>query len=210
MKVVLFGANGDTGKEIMKALLARGHTVVAAVRRPETIEAKDGITIAKIDLNDTRSVTSAISGGDVVISALGSGALTQARQKTDLYSTATRTLRNAMREVGVKRIIVLSSGGVEEEAEAPWFYNNIIRRYIMNTYIDMAKMETILEESDDLEWTSVRITYLLKGPSKPYLAEDRTLGRGSFKIHYVDVAGFVAKEVDERKWLGKMPVLGYP
>lgn len=210
MKVTVFGANGDTGQEIVTAFLTRGCTVVCAVRRPEAIEPKEGVTVVKIDLTDPSTVKAAVSNCDVVISALGSGGLKQERQTTELYSQATCAIRTAMRECSVKRIIVLSSGGVEEEDKAPWFYNNIIRRYIMNTYLDMTRMETILEESDDLEWTAVRITYLLKGPSKPYLVENRTLGKGSFKIHYVDVADFVAKEVDERNWIRKMPVIGYP
>ena len=37
MKIAIFGANGDSGGEIMNAVLERGHNVVACVRRPETI-----------------------------------------------------------------------------------------------------------------------------------------------------------------------------
>ena len=210
MRVVLFGANGDCGKEITSSCLSKGYTVVAAVRRPEEIPAQDNLVVKKIDLSDPQSLQDAIKDADVIISALGTGGLKAARQATTLYKDATRAIRSAMRICNVKRIIVLSSGGVDEEAAAPWFYNNLIRRYLMNTYIDMGRMETILEESNDLEWTSVRLTYLLNGPSKEYLVQDRTLDRGNFKIHFVDVGKFVAQEIEERKWIGKMPVLGYP
>ena len=72
----------------------------------------------------------------------------------------------------------------------------------MNSYIDMARMETVLEESDDLDWTSVRLTYLLEGKSNPdWVLADRGYGPGSKrtsgKIHFVE-------EAEENKWIKKM------
>lgn len=210
MQITVFGANGTTGQEIVKALLARDHTVVCAVRRPETIIPGEGIEVRQVDLSSPPTVSAAIAGSSAVISALGSGGLKAARKKTTLYMDSARAIRAAMREQGVKRVIVLSSGGVEEEDAAPTIYNSFVRRYLMNTYIDMARMETIFEESEDLEWTCLRVTYLQNGGSKEYLVEDRELGRGNFKINYVDVAKFCAIEVEEGKWIRKMPVIGYP
>jgi putative NADH-flavin reductase len=218
MKVTVFGANGDSGKEIVKSLVENGHSVVAAVRRLDTMTsttASESVQVVQYDFSDASSVKSAMQGADAVISAIGTGKFRAAREATTLYRDATRAIRKAMRECGIKRVIVLSSGGVDEEYhQLPWIYSNIIRRYIMNTYIDMARMETVLEESDDLDWTSVRLTYLLEGKSQPDLAvADRGFGdrkRPSGKIHFVDVGKFVAKEVEENKWVKKMPVISYP
>ncbi len=210
MKVVVFGATGATGLEIVKSAAKLGHTVVAAARRPEAIEAPEGVTTMRMDLDDEASLRDAMRGCDVVVSAVGTGGLSAARKPTTLYSTGTRALRSAMRKEGVKRIIVLSSGGVEEEAGAPWFYNNILRRYVMNTYLDMARMEAILEESaEEIEFTSVRLTYLGNWGSKQYIVGDRTLGKGAFKISYEDAGMFVAKEIEERKWINGFPVPSY-
>ncbi len=209
MRIVVFGANGATGQEIVKQAVAAGHDVVGAVRRPETLKDIPDITVAKIDLEDQASLVSAIHGADVVISALGHGGLKASSKFTTLYSDSTRAFRAAMRAAGVKRIIVLSSGGVVEDAAAPRFYTKLLRRYLLNTYVDMARMETILEETPDLEWTSVRLTYLRKGPSKPFLAEEGKLGRGNFQIHIVDAARFVVEELTARKWINAHPVLGY-
>jgi putative NADH-flavin reductase len=216
MKVTVFGANGDSEKEIVKSLVQNGHSVVAAVRRLDTVTSSDSIKVVKYDFADEASVKNAIAGSDAVISAIGSGKLRAARDPTTLYRDGTRAIRKAMRECGIKRIIVLSSAGVDEEYhQFPWFYSNIIRRYIMNSYIDMARMETVLEESDDLDWTSVRLTYLLEGKSNPdWVLADRGCGPGSKrtsgKIHFVDVGKFVAKEAEENKWIEKMPVISYP
>ena len=40
MKILLIGATGGTGQEILPRLLAAGHTVTALVRRPEAITTK--------------------------------------------------------------------------------------------------------------------------------------------------------------------------
>ncbi|CAN8062069.1 unnamed protein product [Agarophyton chilense] len=210
MHVTVFGANGQTGSKIVEQLVQRGHTVTAAVRRPETVESREHVTVCKIDFDDQQSILAALKGSDAVISAVGTGALRSARKRTSLYSNAVQALRTAMRQLGMKRIIVLSSSGVDEEDNAPAFYNCIIRRYLMNTYIDMARMETILSESDDLEWTSVRLSYLVDCKSQTYIVKDKSLDEGNFKIGFKDAADFVAKEVLEGKWVRKMPALAYP
>lgn len=209
MRVVIFGANGSTGQEIAKQAIDAGHEVIGAVRRPETLKHIDGIIVRKIDMRDQASLEVAVDGADVVISALGHGSVKAASKSTSLYSDAVKALRKAMREKGVNRIIVLSSGGTVEDAKAPWFYTKLLRRYLLNTYTDMARMETVLEESDDLEWTSVRLTYLRKGPSKPFIVADGRIGRGNFQIHFVDAARFIVEELEHRQWINRHPVLGY-
>ena len=37
MKVVIFGANGKTGKLLVEQALAQGHQVIAYIRRPESL-----------------------------------------------------------------------------------------------------------------------------------------------------------------------------
>ncbi len=209
MRIVVIGANGATGQEIVTQALRAGHEVVGAVRRPETLSHVQGVQIAKIDLADPYSIQAAIHGADAVVSALGTGGLGSAMKFTTLYSDATRTIRNAMRAVGVKRIIALSSGGTVDNNLAPKFYTKLLRRLLINTYIDMARMETILEESPDMEWTCVRLTYLRKGPSKPFMVQEGKLDGGNFQIHYSDAARFVVEELIARRWINAYPVLGY-
>ena len=209
MRIVVIGANGTTGQEIVTQALAAGHDVVGAVRRPETLSHIKGVEMAKIDLSDADTLAAAMQGADAVISALGHGGVGAAMKFTTLYSDATRTIRTAMRVAGVKRIMVLSSGGTVDNDKAPGFYTKLLRRLLINTYTDMARMETILEESEDLEWTSVRLTYLRKGPSKPFLAQEGKLDRGNFQIHFTDAARFIVGELTAREWINAHPVLGY-
>ncbi|MEO1243450.1 MAG: NAD(P)H-binding protein [Pseudomonadota bacterium] len=210
MRVAIFGANGSTGREVVNFCRQAGYDVVAAVRRPETMTDVDEIEVRKIDMEDHGSLVSALAGADALVSCLGHGSLSASKKFTDLYSTSTRSYLKAMREAGVGRIIVLSSGGVVEDKAAPWFYTKLLRRYLINTYVDMARMETILEEAGDVEWTAVRLTYLRDGDSKHFLAKEGRVGKGNFQIHFADAGRFIADELTKREWINAHPVLGYP
>lgn len=210
MKIAVFGANGTTGKHIVEALTKRGHSVVAAVRRPETIKTSNQVTVTKIDLEKMVTLTDAISDCDAVVSAIGSRSSTSGQPSThSVYSSSVRAIREAMRLCSVRRIIVLSCDGVEDDGEGPRFISNLRRRIGMNRFLEMARMETVLEETPDLDWTVVRLTTLVDVKRRPYLVENRVLDRGSFKISYLDAADFICTEIEENKWVRMFPVLGY-
>ncbi len=88
-------------------------------------------------------------------------------------------------------------------------YTKLLRRLLINTHTDMARMETIPEESQDIEWTNVRLTYLRKGPSKPFPGLECKLDRGNFQIHFTDAARFIVDALTAREWINAHPVLGY-
>jgi len=44
MKIVVLGETGTTGALVLDEALAAGHQVVALVRRPEAVAARDGLT----------------------------------------------------------------------------------------------------------------------------------------------------------------------
>lgn len=210
-KVCIFGANGQTGIEILKKALDKDLEVRGCVRRKESLqEYSDRVEIFEYSFKDQASVNEALDGCKYIISAIGSGSYKEASQETSLYSDSVRTIVQGMKEKDLSRLLVISSGGAEPNEEAPWYYSYLLRRYFMNSYMDMVKMETVLEEAtDEIDWTIVRPTYLQDGESKPYLAENRKLKKGEFKINRIDVADFMVNELLENEWIHKYPVLGY-
>jgi nucleoside-diphosphate-sugar epimerase len=73
--VVLAGASGDLGERIARALVDRGATV-RALTRPGASVAKTahleslGLDVVPVDYTDAAALRAAVSGGDVVVSAL--------------------------------------------------------------------------------------------------------------------------------------------
>ena len=110
MNVVLFGATGKAGSRILKELLARGHQVTAALRKPTTLSA--GVTVKQDDLSNVDHTATVIAGADAVVSAYG-----PPPDNTDLLIGATQRLVEAVRKAGVPRLIVV--GGAASLEVAP-------------------------------------------------------------------------------------------
>ena len=211
--IVVFGATGGTGLKIIQVALDRGHKVIAAVRNPASLaEFKDRIEIKEINLKDANTINNAVKNVDVVVSTLGSGpSLMAARKPTTLYSDSVKLILEAMKMNNIKRGLFVTSSGVEHDDNASWIYKNIIKPiFLMNTYMDMMKMETILEiEGRHLDWTLVRPSYLTDGQSSVFTASERLIKQGSYKISRVDVAKFIIHEIENNLWIKDYPALSY-
>lgn len=197
MKVAVFGAAGRTGAEVVTNALAQGHEVTAVVRRPDAITNQD-VTVAVADVHDQEQVTAAITGVDAVISALGG----KPRQQTTVYSDGIVRITEGARAAGVRRLLCLSSGGLELGPHVPWAQRIVsglvVRIMFKEVHADMAKMEAYLKEVDDLDWSIVRVPTLTdKQASGKYrvsvapLDKPSTLSRG-------DLADYLVSALDDR------------
>jgi uncharacterized protein YbjT (DUF2867 family) len=75
MQILVVGATGDLGSEIVKRLTDKGHTVRALVRASSAKRdalAKRGVEIALGDLRDRASIASAVAGVDAVVNTASS------------------------------------------------------------------------------------------------------------------------------------------
>jgi len=72
MKLVVLGATGGTGLEIVRQAIHQGHSVTAFVRSPERLQQfADRINVCRGDLLNSKDLEHAIQGHDAVISAFG-------------------------------------------------------------------------------------------------------------------------------------------
>ena len=112
MKVALLGATGFVGAAILKQALDRGHTVLAIVRHPEKIAARERLSVEAGDVYDTDPLAALIHGSDAVISAFNPG-----WKNPNLYSDqvkGTTSIIAAIKKAGVKRVLwVGGAGGME-------------------------------------------------------------------------------------------------
>ena len=73
MRIVVLGASGGTGRELVIHALAGGHQVRALVRNPDSagFAPHPQLEVVRADVNDAASVAAAIGPDDVVVSGLG-------------------------------------------------------------------------------------------------------------------------------------------
>ena len=168
MRIVIFGANGQTGQLLTRQALAAGHDVAAVTRRPAGFPVThDRLAVIHADVHDGPAVGRAIEGADVVLSALG---VPFTRQQITVYSEGASNIIAAMSGHGVKRLVVVSSSATEphHHAGGGFLLNRLLQPLVTatigkTTYADMRSMEDLVRGSD-LEWTIMRPSGLFDAP----------------------------------------------
>jgi putative NADH-flavin reductase len=191
-KILVIGANGGVGAEVVKLALQQGHEVTAIVRNPDRLKIRhDHLTIVKGDILQPETIRKSFEGKDIVVSAIGSNS----RKATTLYSEGNRNVLNAMKETGVKRAFFISASGIEVNPSfnfvLQWATKNILQRLFKEMYKDLERMEAVIHNSD-LNWTIVRPPRLTNaGTSGNYrISINRYLDQGK-SISRADLAYFI-------------------
>jgi nucleoside-diphosphate-sugar epimerase len=172
MRFVIFGANGQTGRLITRQALDEGHTAVAVTRRPDDFPIADpALTVAGADVHHAAALVDIVAGADAVLSTLG---VTFTREPVDTYSAGTANIVAAMRQTGVRRLVVVSSTAAYHyrgRTGAPLALRVIepvmTKTFGKTVYDDVRRMETIVRDSG-LDWTIVRPSGLF---DLPYVTE---------------------------------------
>jgi putative NADH-flavin reductase len=166
VKLIIFGATGSVGCELVKQAVAFGHEVSAFSRDPNKLRIHHpGLRLLQGDVMDFAEVTGAVRGQDAAIIALGAGMLDKSRLRT--YGT--QVIVKAMETEGVRRVIALSAHGVADSyATLPWHYKTLIVPLLLrHVFADHAGQEDALRKSD-LDWVIIRATnFSGKAPNRP-------------------------------------------
>ncbi|MCP4873073.1 MAG: NAD(P)H-binding protein [Proteobacteria bacterium] len=169
MKIVVLGASGGCGRQLVKQAVERGWEVTAVGRSTSSLELPDGVRIVRGELQDADALEAAFEGADTVFSALGlnlSGLSPfSTAEVPDLLSRAAPVIVEAMKRTGVPRLVAISAGGVGDSAALmPWFYKWIVAMTSMRRlYPELEVMESVYASSE-LDVCCVRPTTLTDGP----------------------------------------------
>lgn len=158
-KILVFGATGGTGRQLVDQALELGYDVTAFVRDTLRLERNHAhLHVVHGDMLDAESVDSALAHGfDAVISALGTY---HRKPNTDL-SEGTSKIVSAMQRHGVRRLLVVSSLGSGDSAGQGNFWARLVQRlFIKEVLADKTRQESVVQNSN-LEWTIVRPPQLL-------------------------------------------------
>ncbi len=112
-RILVTGANGNVGAEVVRALVTRGIPVRAAVRNPESAAPPQSVEVAHFDFADLASVDKALEGVDGLF-LLRPPKI--AAVKRYLFPVIDRAL-----SAGVQHVVFLSLQGVERNRFTPHF-----------------------------------------------------------------------------------------
>lgn len=159
VKLVIFGANGPTGRLTTTQALAEGHMVTAVTRHPEDFPFSDlALTVTKADALDPEAVDRAVAGHDAVISTLG---VPYGSPAATTFSESATHITAAMTAHGIRRLVCVTSTGVPMKPPPgeTLIYRKVIVPMLLKMgrplYEDAARMEQIVAHTD-LDWTIIR------------------------------------------------------
>ncbi len=195
MKLVVLGATGGTGLEIVRLAIEYGHSVIALVRSPDRIQMfRDRITIQQGDLLNSTELGRVIQGQDAVLSAFGPRAPIS-KADANLRQRFAVALTGAMAHAGVRRVVVESVAFLFKDSIVPPAYL-LGRLFFPRTVADTSAMERVFRESD-LDWTMVRPPELTDAPyTGNYRVREGHLPGFGFKISRADVADYMIKAAE--------------
>lgn len=201
MQVAVFGANGPTGRLVVRRALDAGHRVTAVTRKPDRYPiSSPHLSVVAADVTDADGVERAVQGSQAVISTYG---VPYGRREITVYSEGITHIVRAMALHDVGRLVCVSSTTVatEDQPGEPWYWRRavipLLRHVLGRTlYDDMTRMESIVEGTD-LDWTIVRPAGLFdaEATSADYEVSPRRLpGRVTSRA---DLADLLVREAVE-------------
>ncbi|MEO8607895.1 MAG: SDR family oxidoreductase [Chloroflexota bacterium] len=196
MKLVVFGAQGGIGRQVVEQALTAGHTVTAVVRRPSEMTLQhERLEIVKGDVLEPASIQAAIAGKDAVVSALG----IKNRAPTTVYSQGVANIIQAMNAAHVRRLMCISASGLDPGP----LWQRVIAKPLLwmilkEMYSDLARMETVVKASN-LDWTIMRPPQFTDGPhtGRYQTSVNQHLARGR-SISRADIADYIVTHLDDR------------
>ncbi|MEO5979330.1 MAG: SDR family oxidoreductase [Chryseolinea sp.] len=197
LNILVIGANGGIGAQVVRRALSQGHSVTAILRNPDKLLVNhDELTIVQGDILRPDQIQSVFMDKDVVISAIGSNS----RKRTSLYSDGARHILEAMNVAGITRCFFISASGLDVNPSfnffLKWVTKNILQLILKEMYKDLVDMEVIIKSSP-LHWTIVRPPRLTNGKAKGEcrFSVDGYLAHGT-EISRADLAYFILDNID--------------
>lgn len=201
MKIVVFGATGKTGIELVKQALEQGHVVTAFVRDPARLAIEnENLTFVGGDVFDPVSVAQAIKDQDAVVCVLGAGS---DLKKTTVRTTGTINIISSMQTNNVKRIMVVTAMGVGESWDDLSLFNKFFFATLLKSSRDDHETQEVAVKESGLDWTIIRPSGLTDTPRTGVYEVGEKIPATTSKIARADVADLIIKELEQNVLIGK-------
>jgi putative NADH-flavin reductase len=202
-RLLIVGATGGTGRQLLTLALESGYQVTALVRDPRNLRIDHPrLTVLQGDVLDYSSVEKAVLGQDAVISALGHKRFFV---PTRVLSDGTRSILRAMATHGVRRFVCETSLGIGDSVgRMGLYYSLFVIPIVLPFYFwDKSRQEQLIAGSE-LEWVIVRPAALTNGSMRGAYRLGRNVGSflWTARVARADVAHFMLKQLVDNSWLG--------
>lgn len=208
LRVLIIGATGGTGRQLVRQALEQGHQVTAFVRDPARLKMRHAnLRVVMGNALDYASVELAMQGQSAVLSALGHKRFFW---PTKILSRGTENVMQAMKVCRVPRFICESSLGVGNAVgrlglPATLLFVPLILPFYFR---DRLRQEKLIEENIDIDWVIVRPPALTNGAKRGGKYR-HGFNVGNYiwprRISRADVADFMLRQLNDDTYIGRAP-----
>jgi putative NADH-flavin reductase len=202
MNVLIFGASGRTGRELVRQSIAAGHEVTAFVRNPASLTVAEHLRIASGDVHDPAAVNIAMIEQQAVLSALGGPLFDE-----ELLPRSMENILASMKRQGAKRLIVVGAAGAIESTlrRIPplrkFFFRILMATLFKKAFESQREMQRLVRASDT-DWTIVQPPELVNAPATGKVRVDaEALPEKGLRISRADVAAFMVAQLEIAEWV---------
>jgi putative NADH-flavin reductase len=201
-RILIVGATGGTGRQLVAQALERGHIVTALARDPSALGIEHPrLQVIQGDVLDYPSVQAAVRDQEAVISALGHK---QFFRPTHILSEGTRNLLRAMEDQRIRRFVCETSLGIGNSAgRLGLYYTFFVIPFILPFYFwDKTRQERAIAASS-MNWIIVRPGALTNGAKHGCYRHGRKVGSfwSTVRISRADVADFMLNQLTDSTYL---------
>ncbi|HET7540646.1 MAG TPA: NAD(P)H-binding protein [Polyangiaceae bacterium] len=195
MKLLILGATGHIGRELVDLALARGHIITAYVRNPSKIQRREPqLIVTQGDALEADRLTQALRNQDAVVSALGLPAR-QALRPSSFMAESMASVVAAMKRAEILRLAAVSAAVL---FPMPGPFYAFFRWLLKHHARDLSAMESVIQATD-LDWTIARPPRLVTGPEAAPRAVVAGLPDRARSISYRSVAAFLLDCVEHER-----------
>lgn len=216
MKILVVGSTGGSGRAVVGELLAAGHEVTAFSRRGGRLglDAEERLRAFSGDALEPSDVERAVAGHDAVVVTLG---ITENALRVRLFgprstpidvrSKGTRNVIEAMRRLGVRRLVVVTSFGVGATRDRLRLADRLVFKLLLEPQIADTEVQNQDVVDSRLDWViaqPVQLTDRDDG-TMPFASTAGETGR--MQVSRKSVARFVAQAVTSGAFIGQSVAL---
>jgi putative NADH-flavin reductase len=201
-RVLIVGATGGTGRQLVEQALERDLVVTALVRDPSALPVEHPrLRVVRGNVLDYASVDAAVRGQDAVLSALGHKRFFY---PTRILSQGTRNLLQAMETHRVHRFVCETALGIGDSAgRMGVYYTFFVIPVILPFYFwDKTRQERLIAASR-VNWVVVRPGALTSGAKRGRYRHGHTVGHflWTVRVSRADVADFMLNQMTDDTYL---------
>ncbi len=206
MKILLLGATGRVGTQLLTQALADGHDVHALIRNPAKLPVQsENLKVIASDVRSQHHLLDAAQGVDAIISSLSTDG-------SDVLSTSMPLIIDAMNVHHIQRIVVVSTAGILQSRANPEllrYESGESKRGLTRAVLEHRKAWELLARTD-LQWTIVCPTYLPEGErTGTFRIDVNVLPIDGLSISVEDTAAFAYQQLFSAQYVRQRVGIAY-